>query len=119
MTRPQPRRSALAADNPVTSAPNPTPPPPAPTPAESPTPPESPESLESHRSRRYPPKVTFYQHPDDTARVRGAILHTQITEGPRTMSQFIHQAVMAEVERLERVHNNGKPFPQIGPNILR
>lgn len=129
MSRPQPRRSALAGSSPVA--------PPAPelvTPPDSPDSPDSPESPESpvagQRSSRaqrtrpaprgkYPPKVTFYQDPADTARVRGAILHTNVTEGPRTLSQFIHRAVMAEVERLERTYNNGRPFPPIGPHGTR
>lgn len=66
------------------------------------------------RPRKYPPKVSFYQDPEDTARVRGAILHTQLTEGSRSLSAFINHAVMAEVERLEAKYNGGKPFPAIG-----
>ena len=62
---------------------------------------------------KYPPKVSFYQDPEDTARVRGAILHTMTTEGARNLSQFIHQAVMAEVERLEAKYNGGQPFPPV------
>lgn len=62
--------------------------------------------------------MSFYQDPQDTARVRGAILHTQVTEGSRSLSQFIHQAVMAEVTRLERKHNGGKPFPRIAAREL-
>ncbi len=62
---------------------------------------------------KYPPKVSFYQDPEDTARVRGAILHTMTTEGARNLSQFIHQAVMAEVERLETKYNGGQPFPPV------
>jgi hypothetical protein len=63
---------------------------------------------------KYPPKVTFYQDPEDTARTRGALLHTQISEGSRSLSAFINQAVMAEVERLEAKYNGGKPFPAVG-----
>lgn len=62
--------------------------------------------------RRYPHKVSFYQDPESTARVRGAILYTP-QEGPRTLSQFIDHAVMAEVERLETKYNHGDPFPPI------
>ncbi len=35
-----------------------------------------------------------------------------------SLSQFIHQAVMAEVQRLERKHNNGQPFPSVGAREL-
>jgi hypothetical protein len=62
---------------------------------------------------KYPPKVTFYQDADDTARVRAAILHTMVDEGSRNLSQFVNAAVMAEVERLERKYNNGKPWPAV------
>ena len=40
------------------------------------------------------------------------------TEGSRSLSQFINQAVMAEVERLERKYNNGEPFPPVGAREL-
>lgn len=68
--------------------------------------------------RKYPAKVSFYQDPADTDRVRGAILHTMTTEGPRSLSQFIHQAVMAEVARLEHKYNDGQPFPSVGAREL-
>lgn len=67
----------------------------------------------------YPHKVSFYQSAEDTARVRGAILHTNVAEGPRNISQFIHAAVMREVERLERKYNDGEQFPAVGPHVLR
>lgn len=69
-------------------------------------------------SSKYAPKVSFYQDRKDTDRVRGAILHTMVSEGPRSLSQFIHQAVMAEVERLEKKYNNGEPFPPVGAREL-
>ena len=40
------------------------------------------------------------------------------TEGSRNLSQFIHKAVMAEVERLEAKYNNGQPFPPVGAREL-
>ena len=67
---------------------------------------------------KYPPKVSFYQAAEDTARVRGAILHTMATEGPRSLSQFIHEAVMAEVSRLEVKYNDGRPFPPVEARVL-
>lgn len=61
---------------------------------------------------KYPPKVSFYQNPEDTARVRGALRGVMNQPGAATnMSQFIHRAVMREVERIEVEYNNGKPFP--------
>jgi len=59
------------------------------------------------------PKVSFYQDPEDTARARAALLNTLTTEGNRSLSEFIDRAVMAEVERLERKHNNGKPWESV------
>lgn len=63
--------------------------------------------------KKYPNKVSFYQDPADTDRIRGAILHTMIPEGNRTLSQFMQKVSMAEVERLEAKYNGGKPFPSV------
>ena len=58
------------------------------------------------------PKVGFYAPEDDVRRARGAFIATMSMPGhPRTFSDFIARALMAEVERLEQVHNNGQPFP--------
>lgn len=76
----------------------------------------TPESRPAKKT--YPPKVSFYQDKEDTDRIRGAILYTQATEGPRTLSQFLHRAAMAEVERLEAKYNNGQPFPSVAANEL-
>lgn len=63
--------------------------------------------------KKYPNKVSFYQDPTDTDRIRGAILHTMVSEGNRTLSQFMQKVSMAEVERLEAKYNGGKPFPGV------
>jgi len=68
--------------------------------------------------RAHPHKVTFYQEADVTARVRGTLLHTQIAEGTRSLSQFINEAVMKRVEELEQQYNGGEPFPSIGSRQL-
>ena len=60
-------------------------------------------------------KVSFYSHPDDADRARGAFLHTQIQEGHRTLSGFIDSAVMDKVKQLEERYNEGKPFPAVAP----
>lgn len=67
---------------------------------------------------KYPPKVSFYQEKHDTDRVRGAILHTYSQEGVRSLSTFVNDAVMKEVERLEREYNDGQPFPPVGAREL-
>lgn len=117
MTRPPARRSSLAGASPITT--------PAPEvdeaapPASTST--SSTSSTSSTRRTTTPKtraKVSFYQEPEDTDRVRGAILHTMTTEGSRNLTQFINAAVMREVERLEAKYNGGQPFPPIGPGEL-
>jgi len=134
MTRPAPRKSSLAGSSPIT-------PPPASAPAGVDAtgwtqeqhedddqvqqtrrlPADERAAAQAPAPRREPKsraKVSFYQDPADTDRVRGAILYTMTTEGSRNLSQFIHKAVMAEVERLEAKYNNGQPFPPVGAREL-
>ena len=68
--------------------------------------------------RKHPNKVSFYQEPEDTARLRGAVLHTMIAEGHRSLSQFVIRAVMKEVQRLEEKYNDGEPFPAVAANEM-
>ena len=121
MTRPTPRRSSLAGSSPITSPPAE----PAAVDATGWTKDQHDEADQAEQmremraveaeqaarrpqpKRKYPAKVSFYQERADTDRIRGAILHTMATEGSRSLSQFINQAVMAEVERLERKYNGG------------
>ena len=63
-------------------------------------------------------KLSWAKLVESYDRVRGALLHTMATEGPRTLSQFINDAVMKEVTRLEKKHNAGKPFPKLGAGKL-
>ena len=126
MSRPTPRRSSLAGANPVA------PPPAEPATDTSASPQQDAQDASAQasgepvrarnpakaRTTKYPPKVSFYQDPEDTDRVRGAILHTMPYEGARSLSQFIHRAVMAEVERLEKKYNGGRPFPPVGAREL-
>jgi hypothetical protein len=56
-------------------------------------------------------KVGFYQDADDTARARAAFTQTRTQEQHRSFSDFVAAALMAEVERLERTYNGGKPWP--------
>ncbi|PLC10653.1 hypothetical protein AUQ48_17280 [Kocuria flava] len=120
MGRPAPRKSSLAGSTPVTPPPaEPAPTAPAPQAPAAPAAEERPAAAASEKKKsKYPPKVSFYQDPADTARVRGAILHTQVTEGPRSLSDFINSAVMAEVQRLEAKYNGGQPFPGVGARGL-
>ncbi|MEE6289280.1 hypothetical protein V2J52_16625 [Georgenia sp. MJ173] len=117
--RPQRRKSNLSRLSPADPAPETTAPTPAaePTgPAPTPATPEAPAVGEVRRKFRH--KVSFYQDEDDTARVRAAILHTNHLEGPRSLSEFITRAVMAEVNRLEEKYNDGQPWPGVGAREL-
>lgn len=57
-------------------------------------------------------------HPEDTARMRGAVRHTMVQEPHRSMTDFINRAIMAEVERLEKNYNGGKPFEPVPMGVL-
>ncbi|VXB05159.1 ParB family protein [Plantibacter sp. T3] len=123
MNRPAPRKSSLTGSNPIA------PPVAAATePAEVAAPPALVEKAQSKpaskpaagpvEGKKYRPKVSFYQDPADTDRVRGAILHTQVQEGSRSLSKFIDDAVMEKVAALEAKYNGGQPFPAIGAREL-
>lgn len=126
MTRPPRRKSSLHRLSPTDPASQPperedeaaattTPPAPA-SPAVSAPAPQAAASAGERRKYRH--KVSFYQDEDDTARVRAAIQNTFPTEGPRSLSEFINQAVMAEVRRLEERYNDGEPWPGVGAREL-
>lgn len=130
MNRPTRRKSSLTGANPVAPAPPPEPEAATDQAATETRTVEPAQRASSGTSRatnragdqppkkKYPPKVSFYQDPEDTARVRGAILHTMTTEGARSLSHFIDRAVMTEVERLETKYNAGKPFRSVAAREL-
>ncbi len=122
MNRPTPRKSSLAGATPLDQPGHATGEPasvPEPATAEAAPArqPEPPLPAKGER-KKYPPKVSFYQQPADTARLRAALLHTQADEGPRSLSQFINQAVMTEVQRLENKYNDGQPWRPVGSREL-
>lgn len=108
--RPTPLRSTLSGSSPTA--------PPRVNPEPKARKPKPRKPAVEEKKPKYPPKVSFYQDREDTDRVRGALLHTMATEGPRTLSQFINDAVMKEVKRLEKKYNEGKPFPKLGAGKL-
>lgn len=59
-------------------------------------------------------KNGYYQSADDIARARAAYSWTHNQEGHRSFSDFIAAAVMTEVERLEKVYNDGRPWEPVG-----
>ncbi|MGO3233201.1 MAG: ParB family protein [Microbacterium sp.] len=114
MTRPTRRTSTLAGYNPVTKQPEAV--------AES-----APAVEEQKRDAPAPKapaargtrkKVAFEQHPDDSARMRGAVMATMMQEPHRSLTDFINRAIMAEVERLEKKYNGGQPFPPVKAGVM-
>lgn len=59
-------------------------------------------------------KLSIYQDPEDTARLRAAYRQTLAASTDRSFSDFINRVLMAEVERLEAQHNGGQPFQGVG-----
>ncbi|MEW1920738.1 ParB family protein [Pseudarthrobacter oxydans] len=55
-------------------------------------------------------QVTFYMRVADLQRAKAAYQATSSQEMDASWSDFIARAVMNEVGRRERVHNNGEPF---------
>lgn len=121
MNRPSPRKSSLSGSSPLA-------PPTTETPEGKPTPAAASaaaahvtrkaEESSTSGKKKWRHKVSFYQDPADTDRVRGAILHTMVQEGNRNLSQFVNDAVMAKVEELEARYNHGEPFPAVGAREL-
>lgn len=126
MNRPSPRKSSLSGSSPVAPPQAETPetkPTPAATRAAAAKPAAAPvtrkaEEPSTSGKKKWRHKVSFYQDPADTDRVRGAILHTMVQEGNRNLSQFVNDAVMAKVEELEAKYNYGEPFPAVGAREL-
>ena len=116
MTQPARRKSSLTGANPVAPATEP----PAVATDTGPTEPIRPatksqrDSSQPVKQRKYPPKVSFYQDPEDTARLRAAYRHTLANTSDRSLSDFINRVVMAEVDQLEHRYNGGRPFPSVG-----
>ena len=50
-------------------------------------------------------KLSVYQDPEDTARLRGAYRQTFSVSSDRSFSDFINRILLAEVERLEAQYN--------------
>lgn len=104
MSRPSPRQSGLTGRGPIK---------PPQSPHDAPTSAQV-AGAASSKPRKYRHKVSFYQDSEDTARLRAALLAQMPQPGAaRTLTQFIDRAVMAEVQRLERELNDGKPFPGV------
>ena len=57
-----------------------------------------------------PKQVTFYMPTDDVKRAKAAYTVTSGQEMDRSWSEFISRAVLMEVERRERLYNEGQQF---------
>lgn len=57
-----------------------------------------------------PKQVTFYMATDDVKRAKAAYTGTSGQEMDRSWSEFISRAVLMEVERRERLYNEGSQF---------
>jgi|TARA_R100000935_G_scaffold56915_1_gene89591 hypothetical protein len=57
-----------------------------------------------------PKQVTFYMAADDVKRAKAAYTGTSGREMDRSWSDFISRAVLMEVERRERLYNEGNHF---------
>lgn len=63
---------------------------------------------------------TPYYTEAQAAQVRAAFVEAgKPAEGDASLSDFIVRATMREVGRLQRKHNNGKPWPAIQAGELR
>lgn len=125
MSRPAPRKSSLSNESaftppPVADAPQEAPAAaPAPSaPAEAPQARTAPQGGAQTASGKKPPKISIYQHPEDSGRTRAAVLALQRHEGSTTLTKFANDAIMEKVARVEAQYNGGKPFEPIGTGEL-
>lgn len=113
MTQPARRKSSLTGTSPVAPAqPAETPPPkvPAQQPAQQP----AEEPARPRRASQSKHKLSIYQDPEDTARLRAAYRLVLAQGKDRSFSDFINRVLITEVERLEAEHNGGRPFQGVG-----
>ncbi len=126
MNRPAPRKSSLSSASPFDHPTAPEAPQEAPAAAPASTAPaptaraatEPLSGAEKGEKPGKPPKITIYQHPDDSARMRGAIVAYMRNVGMTNLSKFANEAIMEKVERLEAQYNGGEPFEPVGPGVL-
>jgi hypothetical protein len=64
-----------------------------------------------------PKQITFYMAADDLRRAKAAYTGTSGKEMDRSWSDFISRAVLMEVERRERLYNEGSQFQGGAQNL--
>ena len=70
-------------------------------------------------SKRKPASFTPYFTQKDADQVRAAFLAAGPREGYASVTEFIEAAVLREVKRLQRKHNNGRTWEPAPPGALR
>ncbi|MGW9405845.1 ParB family protein [Arthrobacter sp. NPDC055585] len=69
-------------------------------------------------SHREPASFTPYFTEQDADQVRAAFLAAVGAEGHRSVSELIEAAVLREVRRLQRKHNNGRKWAPVKAGAL-
>lgn len=111
MTQPARRKSSLSGASPVAPA-QPAAEPAAQsvgTPAAPVEPPARPRRVSQSKH-----KLSIYQDPADTARLRAAYRQTLAASSDRSFSEFTNRLLMTAVEGLEAQYNGGQPFEGVG-----
>ncbi|GAA1340129.1 ParB family protein [Arthrobacter roseus] len=70
-------------------------------------------------SKRKPVSFTPYFTQGDADQVRAAFLAAGHAEGYRSVTDLIEAAVLREVKRLQRKHNQGRTWGPVQPGALR
>lgn len=70
-------------------------------------------------SKKKPSSFAPYFTRSDAAQVRAAFLAVGHAEGYASISELIEAATLKEVRRLQRKHNNRRPWEGAGPGALR
>ena len=70
-------------------------------------------------SKKKPASFAPYFTCADADQVRAAFLAAGHTEGYASISELIETATLKEVRRLQRKHNQGRPWDGAGPGALR
>lgn len=66
--------------------------------------------VDSTRAKPNRVQQTIYMEPGNRDRAKAAFLQTNHLEGGLSWSEFVENAVLAEVQRRERQYNGGVPF---------
>lgn len=70
-------------------------------------------------SKKKPSSFAPYFTTSDADQVRAAFLAAGHLEGYASISELIETATLKEVRRLQRKHNNARPWDGAGPGSLR